>query len=153
MAGPEGPAGAGVSRYRKTLDQALTLTTQVALLDLAFPIAANASVEIEGMILLRSAATTTGFQLGWTGPAIGTGFAHLTEEYQSSATAWTSATLNAFGNFTLVTAVYVAATIIQVRLKGVVVNGANAGTVQMTGATEVAASAVTILRGSFLKVG
>lgn len=138
--------------YKKTANQSLTTTAVVNVTDLAFPIAANATAEFELMLALTSAATTTGWLFGFTGPAGVTSFV-ATQEYQSSATAWATSTLQALGNFTLITAAYVATpSAIVSRIKGVIQNGANAGIVQFMGGTEIANSAIVIRAGSTLKV-
>jgi hypothetical protein len=145
------PAASGVTVQKVTADQALTAVALVDITGLGFAVAANGNYEFEYLLAITSAALTTGWQFGFTGPASPTMFA-ATCEYQSSATAWTTATLTAVGNFPLVTAAYAAATPIVVRIKGVLANGANAGTLQLRGGTEVANSAITVKRGSTLKV-
>lgn len=142
---------AGVAVQKVTADQASTSVTLADATNMGFAAAANGNYEFEYLLAITSAALTTGWQFGFTGPTSPTMFVAVCE-HQSSATAWTTATLAALGNLPLVTAAYAAATPIVVRIKGVLANGANAGTLQLRFATEVAASAVTLKRGSTLIV-
>ncbi len=145
-------AGSSSTAYKKTSNQALTSTGVTPITDLVFPIGVNQFLEFELFLAITSAAATTGWLFGFTGPASPTSF-FAVHEYQSSASAWTTATIQAIGNFALVTAAYAASpSAIGVRIKGVIQNGANAGNVQLVGATEVNGSAVTVRGGSTMKV-
>jgi hypothetical protein len=137
---------------RLLVDQAFTSVTLAPLTFFDVAVAANEMYTIEYKLQIVSAATTTGWQFSLTGPASPTSVLGV-EEYQSSATAFTSATIQAFGAFTLVTASYVATpSAIFARITLQLVNGTNAGTVQLNVATEVASSAITIKKGSLVTV-
>lgn len=151
--GTQGPPGAGALVQRVTADQASTAITLANATNLGFAVAANSGYRFDYLLAITSAAATTGWQFGFTGPAAPVTFL-ATCEYQSSATAWATATLNAitYGAFPLVTAAYVANAPIAVRIQGVISSGALAGTLQLQFRTEIANSAVTIKRGSTLSV-
>jgi len=111
-------------------------------------VAANEQYEIEYLLAITSAATTTGWQFSITGPASPVSVLGVCE-YQSSATAWTTATIQAFAAFTATAAAYVATpSQILVRITVVLVNGVNAGTVALNVKTAVAASAIVVKQGS-----
>lgn len=151
--GPPGPAGTGFATLAKSAaDQPFTSTSLANVTGLAFTAQPATAYQFGVLLPVTSAATTTGWQFGFTGPAGVASFIAV-QEYQSSATAWTSATLTGLGGFTLVTAAYVAApTPILVRISGLLVNGPNAGSVQLQARTEVAGSAITVKRGATLLV-
>jgi hypothetical protein len=137
--------------YRLNADVASTVTTQAAIADFAVPVDANSPYTVDYTILLTSAALTTGWQFGITGPASPTRI-NATCEFQSSATAWTTSTINSFTNFTLVAAAYTTTNPIAVRIRLQLMNGVNAGTVNLTFATEVSGSAITIRQPSMAVV-
>jgi hypothetical protein len=138
--------------YRMQADQVNSTVTQAAIPPLQFAVDANGMYQFEYTLWITSALVTTGWQFGLTGPASPTKIAAKCV-YQSSATADSIATITSFTQFTLVTAAYVATpTPILVKISGLLQNGANAGTVALTFASEVAASAITVLKGSVLSV-
>lgn len=140
------------SLYRLEADVTSTSTTAAAVAQFAVPVLVNSSYSLDYDLFITTAAITTGWLIGFTGPASPTYF-YAVCEYQSSATAWTTATIQSLTTFTLVTAAYVATpNIIRVRIKAQLVNGANAGLLNLTWATEVAASAAVIKKGSTLQV-
>lgn len=151
--GAPGAPGIGFTfAAKKSADQAFTATALANVTDLAFAVAATTAYEFELVVPLTSAATGTGWQLGFTGPAAPSAFLAVCE-YQSSATAWTTATLQALGAFPLVTAAYAAApSQILCRITGHIITGAAGGTVQLQARSEVANSAITVRRGSALRV-
>lgn len=155
LTGPEGPAGLpglGLSTVAKVLvDQANTTVNLANATGMAFTALAATAYEFEYLLAITSAATGTGWQFAFTGPASPTMFAAACE-YQSSATAWTTSTLTALGAFPLVTAAYAANTPILVRIKGLFVAGVAGGAVQLQFRSEVATSAITLKRGSTLLV-
>lgn len=131
-----------------TADQAFTATTVANVTLMSFPAAANTSYNFKFDVWITSAAATTGWLLGLTGPASPVNFV-ADHSYQSTATAKTYATIQALGNFPLVQAAYAAApTQIHLTVEGKIVTGTTAGTVQLVMASEVAGSAITVLRGS-----
>lgn len=148
-------AAGGSTAVQLAADQAFTATALANVTGLVIPVTANQPREFEFMLSITSAVITTGWQFGFTFPAAMQSLL-ATCEYQSSATAWTTATISSSApaspaSFTLVTAAYVALAPIAVRIKGVARNGVNAGNIQLQAATEVAASAVTVKAGSVLK--
>lgn len=121
---------------------------------LGLDLAAGEARTFDLTLALTAAAATTGFQLGFTGPAMDSFLAVI--EYQSSATAWTTQTLGALpagaAAGTLVTATYAAApTPVLVRITGVC-KATAAGRLQLRARSEVAGSAITVKAGSSLRV-
>lgn len=146
------PAGAVNSLHKMmAADQSTTAQTATLLADLFYDLKANKSYEFEAMILVQSAATTNGFNFGLIGP-LSPDLVHATFEYQTSDTAWATKTLRALGLMGAVASVPVANTTHLVRVKGIIQNGANAGQFGITFASEVGTSAVTVRKGSILKV-
>jgi hypothetical protein len=138
--------------YRLEADVTNSTVTAANVVNWAVDVVANEVYTLTYTFLLTSAALTTGWQFGWTGPASPTLF-NAVIEYQSSATAWTVQTVQSFTTGTLVTAAYVATpTPIAVRISAQLINGANAGTVNFRFSSEVAASAIVLKRGGVLMV-
>lgn len=140
--------------YRLDADVSSTSTTAAAVAPFAIPVAANASLACDyDLFITVPNVATTGWALGFTGPASPTYFFAVCE-YQSSATAWTTQTIQSLTVFGTVTAGGYVATpsIIRIRIKAQLVNGTNAGTLNLTWASETAASAVVIKKGSTLNV-
>lgn len=150
----------GTAPQKVVTDQANSTVTLANATNMGFAVAVNTAYEFEYMLAITSAALTTGWQFGFTFPLLSVGgFFLATIEYQSSATAWTTQTLTASTtNLTnvagaLVTAAYVTAPApIAVRIKGIYSNAAAPGTVQLQFRSEVATSAITLKRGSTLRV-
>lgn len=142
-----------VTVQKVTADQANNTVTMANAANMGIVAAANTAYEFEYLLAITSAALTTGWQFGFTGPAAPTSFIAVCE-HQSSATAWTVSTSNAitYPAFTLVTAAYTITAPIAVRIKGVLVTAAAAGTLQLQFRSEVATSAITLKRGSTLKI-
>lgn len=137
---------------RVQADRTNSTVTLADITDLSFTVAASGAYTFDYALMITSAALTTGWTFGFTGPSAPTTFS-ATQEYQSSATAWTTSTIGSFTNFTTVLSAYaITPTIIHVRIRGQLVNGANAGTVNLRFASEVAASAIVVKRGSLLSV-
>ena len=150
--GAPGAPGLGFTALAKLAADSspFTSVTLANVAGLSVPLAANTAYKIDALLALTSAAVTTGWQLGVTGPAGLSSFIAACE-YQSSATAWTTATLIAIGAFPLVTAAYAATpTQILARITGTVVNGGTAGQLQIQARSEIAGSAITVKRGSTL---
>lgn len=141
-----------VTVQKVTADQANSTVNLANATGMAFAVAANTAYEFEYLLAITSAALTTGWQFAFTGPAAPTTWI-AAHEYQSSATAWTTSTSSGvtYPAFTLVTAAYTITAPILVRIKGVLVTGAASGTLQLQFRSEVAASAITLKRGSTLK--
>jgi hypothetical protein len=142
------------SLYRLETDVVNSTTTQVTVPPFAVLVDASAMLYLEYELLITGNVIGTGWTIGFSGPTIGAGFFFATCEYQTSATAWTIVTIQAYGNFPFVTAgVYVATpSIVRMRIKAQLTNGATGGTVDLLWASEIAANAATIKRGSVLTV-
>jgi hypothetical protein len=119
---------------------------------LSFPVEANTNYDIVCQIAAVSAATTTGFGIGWTGPASPTlTSGQFVSPTGGQAIGGTTTEGNDTGNAT--TGVGVATPQIAAGVfMGMWRNGSTAGTVQMRFRTEVDTSAVTIKAGSYCKV-
>lgn len=139
-------------------DQAIqhgTAGTFVDITSLSWAAAANTTYEIEGIIWFTVAATTTGHRWGFVGP--GLALANIVMEYQTSATAWATydqqhnnTTMTGTPPMAVVTASALAGVPNIVRVKGIIRNGATAGTIKMQGASELNSASVTVLKGSSL---
>jgi hypothetical protein len=146
-----GPMDAS-SLYRLESDFTNSTTTQTDVTPFTVAVDANSFNMLEYELMITSAALTTGWTIGFTGPASPTYF-FATCEYQTSATAWATATVQSFANFTAVLSAYVITpSIIRMRIRAQLANGANAGNINLRWASEIAASAVVIKRGSTLSV-
>jgi hypothetical protein len=125
--GPAGTAPGGV--IRKTAAQTLTSTSQTAIADAAFPVAANSKYYFEMVVnVTTSSGTSPTTAYGFTGPAGAT--VALSREQDTSTSIEATQALAAFGNFTAGAQVANTGAV----LRGVVETGANAGTVQLTAA-------------------
>lgn len=146
-AGPAGPAGA-LPVVKKAADQAIGVAALTDVADLAIPLGAGAVVCFDFLLIYQTAALTTGIQFGVSGPAGVVEFTALIEIATSLATLNVTQ-LTALGAGQLTTAVDAANTRRVARIRGAVVNGPNAGTLQVQARSEVAGSAVTVKRGSY----
>lgn len=148
--GATGPAGTGggggTTVVTKTADQAHTTTTLANVTELVVPAAANAVMGFRFAVMFRTAATTTGIRLAIAGPAGAT--VAYRAQIPSSATADTVQHVNTLSGGTATTAVAAANTDYVAVLEGVLTVGATAGNLQLQVASEVAASAVTVRKGS-----
>lgn len=113
---------------------------------LSFSIAASKTYHFEFYVLWETAATTTGIWLSVNGPASPTKVAFAADIYQStttvaarSGTAYDGGSAGT-GGLTGVSQL--------ARFTGIVVNGTNAGTLQLRFQTEIPTSAVTVKAGS-----
>lgn len=138
---------------RLRADQAFTTATTLAdITGFSFPVLAGREYQVDVSLVFTSAATTTGWQVGWSGPAM-TSLLSVCE-YQSSATAWTTNTITATtmpANHTATSAAYATSTRILMRIRGHFVPSA-AGTLQLRLTTQVGSSAITAVRGSTFTV-
>jgi hypothetical protein len=138
-----------------TATQASTVVALANITTLVEAMVANATYEVEAFVTFQSAATTTGLNLGFTSPAGSSNQLEFTVPIASTAVA--SALRKIFPNAaesvsgsvlgTGVTAVNSNHT---AHVHGFVHTGATAGNFQLTFATEVAGSAVTLQIGSSL---
>ena len=127
-AGAQGPAGtAPGGGIRKTGAQTLTATSQTAITDASFAVAANSKYFfLMNVSVTTSSGTSPTTAYGFTGPA-GCTLA-IASEQDTSTSVEVAGILTAFGN--LAAGAQVANT--GARFTGVIETGANAGTVQLT---------------------
>lgn len=155
-----GPAAASpVQVYELAADRAFTTTTLADISDWLIPLPANSVVTLDAILVFQSAALTTGFQFAATPRTVGGGGAItptrflVTFEYQTSATAWATATQTVPTTpMAVTTAAYVANSGILCRITGQIEMGATAGELRMQARSEVAGSAITLRKGSPLRV-
>lgn len=140
-----------------TATQQSTSTTLTAITQLVVALDANATYEVEAFIIFQSAATTTGLALGFTSVAGSTNLLEITVPVTTTAAA--SQLRKVFPNATETTSGSVIGTGVTAinsnhtaHVRGLVRTGATAGNFQLTFASEVASSAVTLQIGSSLMV-
>lgn len=136
-------------------DQAVSVTAFTDLTGISVPMAANTGYMIEGAIAWTVAATTTGYRFGVAGPGLAT--ANIVFDVNATATTWTTSTQ--VHNNTALTPSVAAATASPfavtpnlVRFQGYVMNGATAGNLRLQGASELAGTAITVKRGTYMTV-
>jgi hypothetical protein len=136
----------------KSADQASTVTALADVTDLQWAILASAVYEFEIFLAFQTAAGTTGINLSMNGPASPTDVHWMTEVMvtgvQSTDGVETKAH-NAYDDAHLTANIDAANTNRSAVIRGYLRNGANAGTLTLRLATEVAASAATIKQGSW----
>ena len=150
--GDTGPAGPGGDTHLR-LDADLAANTTVTLANttgLSFAVVNGTTYKFRGLIVFRSAATTTGIKVGITVPNFTVFSASVFAPVAADGTAggfhgW----LTSSGDSVTATGVQAANTDYIATVEGVIVPSAN-GTVQLQHASEVAGSGVTIRRGSVL---
>ncbi len=150
--GPTGATGAGHTLVRKTADENVTNSTTLQNDDHLFvAMAANDVWEFEAVVYFTSTSNTPDFKATFTVPTGATirWYAEFRETDGGTATGAlinASATTTAYdmtGNQSAV-----------MRARGVVINGANAGNLQMQWAQNASSgTAMTVQSGSFLKAG
>lgn len=121
----------------------------------AFAIAVNERVEFEARFTAFAAATTTGIHLSTTGPASPSRVRINAESMAASNTMESRiAAVNVFGNIgtAFASSFMTAAPGHLVKVYGFIINGANAGTIQLRFATEIDTSLVTVEGGGMLLV-
>ena len=158
-AGAPGSGGGGVTVRELAADRAFSTTTYADISDWVIPLPAGDVVTIDGILAFQSAALTTGFGFGARVTNVGgssvlapTRFL-LTFEYQTSATAWATATQTVPTTpMAVTTAAYVANSGILCRISGQVEMGATAGELRFQARSEIAGSAITLRKGSPLRV-
>lgn len=145
MQGPQGLSGVGVNSLKLALDVTNSTTTPLDVTGLGIPLLAGQVVFFEFELVITAAAATTGVQLGLNGPAGGT----LTAKITTPTAVGTETPLNvaAYETFNPVTTSAGSARTLAT-IKGVLRNGANAGTLVPRLKSEVAGSAVNVLTGS-----
>lgn len=127
-----------------------TLATNVA--SLAFPVVAGATYKYKFTIMYTSAATTTGLKLGLTYPAVTSASAAAEIASGVDGTgAYFQGVINTSGDVVTATSSAAAASVLVAFVEGIIVPAA-AGNVQLTAASEVNASNIVILAGSFVEI-
>lgn len=114
---------------------------------LSFAVAASKTYHFEFYVLYTAAATTTGLFLGVTGPASPTAIAYEVRLPFNAATT-SSRNLTAYEGGTTGTGSASATDSMLAKMTGILVNGSNAGTLQVRFQTEVPTFAVVIKAGS-----
>lgn len=138
--------------YRVLSDATNSTTTMASLTDFLVPVLANTSYMMDFTIAFTTAATTTGIQFAFTGPASPTSLL-IVAETQITTTTWQTATATTYTSLTASTGVTAATPALNLaRVKVMLKNGANAGNVQIQFASEVGTSAVVVKAGSMLQV-
>ncbi len=142
---------------RLTATQQSTVTALANVTSLVSALAANATYRVTAFVTFQSAATTTGLNLGFTSPAGSTNQLQATVPLTSTAAAtqlrktFPNAAESVSGSVigTGVTAINSNHT---ASILGVITTGATAGNFQVTFASEIAGSAITLQIGSSLIV-
>jgi len=131
--------------------QSTTSTSLVDCTGLSVAVAANATYQIEGFILFQSTSLTNGIGMSLNGPASPTSIAfNITIARTVSSNAVSNA--KAYDEFTPTTDVAVINTTYFAAINGTLVNGANAGNLQMRFASETGAATARIVAGSSLRL-
>lgn len=150
--GATGPAGTGFSAVTKlAADVSSSVTALGDVAGLTAAVAANTAYSFRAIVAFSTAATTTGIKLAVNGP-LTPALISYTVTIPSSATAVTINAVAAYDAGGASAAVAVANTNYTAVIEGVIVTGTAAGTLAVRFASEVAASAVTVRRGSILAV-
>jgi hypothetical protein len=144
---PLAPYAQAQTFARVSADRTNTTTTFADVTNLTFSIAASTNYAFTCEVSYTTAVTTTALQLSINGPASPTAMRY-TVVTQTTATAIHSASQSAYDTVTN-PATGGGATALPVRITGVLENGANAGTLAIRFRSEIAASVVTVQRGSF----
>lgn len=147
--GIQGAAPGGV--IRKTAAQTLTATSQTAIADASFAVAANSKYFFTMNVnVTTSTGTSPTTAYGFTGPAGAT--IAISDEQDTSTSVETSSVITAFGNFAAGAQVANSGA----KFVGVVETGATAGTVQLTCARAGTTPSMVIpiggVQGFWLKV-
>lgn len=114
---------------------------------LSFSIAASKTYHFDFFIRWESAATTTGINLAMNGPASPTAVAFVAFS-AFNPTTYSPRPMTAYDTSSSGTGAQATGTALFAEIKGIVVNGSNAGTLQVRFQTEIPTSAVTIKAGS-----
>lgn len=149
-----GGGGTGnIETIIQAADVTISTTTLGDITGLSFAIAANETVNLALDGFSYSVDTGTGVGFGVSGPASPT-YARFTSMVCTGTTAVQFRASNGFGAIgaAALTAAATGAPGFPYRVTGTIVNGANAGTVQIQMRSEVATFAVVSERGSSLKI-
>ena len=138
--------GSGPTVSRVAADQSSTVVTFADVTGLTFPMAASTSYSFVCELSYLTAITTTALQVSMNGPASPTAVRY-TVQTATSATAVHNASQSAYEANTNPASGLTTA--LPVRIAGTVTNGPTAGTLAVRMRSEVAASSVTVQRGSW----
>jgi hypothetical protein len=148
--GAQGPAGPSDTYVYKTADQGTTSTTPISITDLSWSVSANTNYRFECTIFFAAGAAPNGWLVTATAPASPTLFVGQTVgPTGTTAVGGSQWSANDGGSATSSSATTGAGNGIFVT--GILRNGANAGTLQMRFATEVATSTHTIKQASYCR--
>jgi hypothetical protein len=149
---PSANGGSPISEVEVTADWANSTTTASNITGMSWSIAASTINTFDCWWVVDTAGTTTGLQIGFTGPASPTSVNVLVEMATSTTVdaARTFKTLAAFSSFTTATT-SAGATKQLWRLSGVIINGTTAGTIQAQGKSN-STTAVNVRKGSVCRV-
>lgn len=146
----------GLNTWHLVMASADRTTTSSAfgnVTDLSFAVSASANYEWECRLAVSRAATATALQMQFTGPAASTavtisGDALNGDESGGGIAHWRTVTAfsSALGTYVYTGATTATATVLT--LRGLLRNGANAGTVQLQFASSDNTNTVTVLKGS-----
>lgn len=141
------PSNIPATVYR-TANQSTTSSTEANVTDLSFSVVASGVYEFEAVLSVSRAGTGTNFIVDFNGPAAPTSIQYMGVITNAGTLGFGNAT--AFGdNIGLLQGVTLTTGVFSV--KGVLVNGANAGTVALRFASSDNATSISILRGSLLR--
>lgn len=146
---PQSIGSSGVSVVHKTADQSNATLVLSDVTDLSFPVLAAATYIFEFDVLTHSVVNTTGLVLAVNGPASPTYVRYASSIIGTSLSVFVGGA-DAFEDVIVSSAASANATNpVPMRLNGYLVNGVNAGTLQLRMRSEVDLSAATIQRGSW----
>jgi len=145
--GTDQATGTGPTFARVTADVQNTTVTFANVTGLTFAVAINTNTSFACELFYTTAATTTALQLAINGPASPTAMRYAVRT-STTATAMHSASQSAYDTNTN-PGTGGGTTALPVRISGTLENGGTAGTLAIRFRSEVAASAVNVLRGSF----
>ena len=156
-ASPAG-GGSGDTILYKAADQSISAAGWVDISDLTFAVAASKAYHIDALVVFRTSTTAMGAWFGFNGPASPSLASILFEkEITAVATAGTDkmtclvGTAYDTGYPTQSTSEVAQNTNLMLRIRGVFVNGGNAGTFALRLNKENVAGTGTVMTGSFLK--
>jgi hypothetical protein len=111
---------------------------------LAFDVEANATYEVEVVLTMQSAATTTGISLAFTVPTLGGAVGTFFHQLANTGTLTAGSQITGGAAAGITSGVPAATTNLPIFGKWIVTTGSNSGTVQLQAKSEVASSAVTL---------
>lgn len=137
---------------RSTANQTFSVTAQANVTSLSFAVAAGVTYKYKFNIMYTSASAATGLRLGLTYPAVtsASGLANIASGADGTG-AYFQGVINTSGDSVMSANSPAATATLFAQVEGIIVPSA-AGTVQLRAATEVAASNIVILAGSFVEV-